>query len=80
MCISRLKVVLRVGGILVAACGLLFLGSDFGTKWSHPGQTSAFTEVARTGAFAQIGGVLLLVGAVAFFVSLIVPGRIDDVP
>jgi|RhiMetdeSRZDD1v2_1073273.scaffolds.fasta_scaffold1007233_2 hypothetical protein len=74
----RLKLILRVGGVAVAACGGLFLGSDLGASWSHPGQRSGFTDLARMGAFTHVGRALLAVGAVAFLLSLAIPGRIDD--
>ena len=75
---SRLKLILRVGGVALAACGCLALGSTFGASESHPGQKSAFTDVARMGAFVTIGRALSVVGAAAFLLSLVVPGRIED--
>ena len=75
---NRLKLVLRTGGVVVAALGCLFLGSDLGASWSHPGQKSAFTDIARKGAFTGVGRPLLIAGIAAILVSFAIPGRIDD--
>lgn len=71
----RLKLALRIGGVSLAACGLLFIGS---ASWTQPGQESAFDDFARAGAFAPVGRITLIVGAMAFLLSFVVPGRIDD--
>ena len=71
----RLKPILRVGGILLAMLGLMFLGTTFSQAEDTP---SAFLDIARMGGFSRVGLLLLAVGATAIVASLVVPGQTDD--
>jgi len=73
---KRLKVVLRVGGTLIAVIGLLGLPLGYGV--SPKRDLSVFNNVADTGAFIEAAFALILFGLAALLVSCFLPGNLDE--
>jgi hypothetical protein len=68
---SRLKALLRVGGILLMLIGGMFLPACRGE--SGP-KSTIFNRIAITGAFPEPGMTMIVIGAVAFAASWLVRG------
>ena len=73
---SHLKTTLRVGGIVVAAAGALFL--PVRSHVFNKADLSAFHNWAAVGVFASAGVILIVVGLVAFAVSFLIRGDLTD--
>lgn len=70
------KLILRIGGILCFAVGLLCLPLGYGV--SPKRDLSVFSNLADMHAFIRAGLLLIAVGAAAFAVSHLLPGDIDE--
>ena len=68
---SRLKALLRIGGILLVLAGVMFL--PLGCRELGP-RTTTFDRIVRLGALRDPGMVLIGVGAIAFAASWLVGG------
>lgn len=73
---STLKTVLRVGGVLVAAVGLMFL--PVRNYVFDKGDQSAFHDASELGAMLGFAGGLIAVGAIAFALSYAIRGDVGD--
>jgi hypothetical protein len=72
---SRLQMLLRIGGILLMVVGGMFIPacrSELGPK------STIFNRTANTGAFAEPGVILIVVGAVAFAAPWLIRGYDDS--
>jgi hypothetical protein len=77
--LSRFKLILRVGGTILFAVGLFGLPRGYGDGYLDAKRaTSAFNNIADLGGFLSIGLILLGVGLIAFIVSFLLPGQIDE--
>jgi hypothetical protein len=66
---SRLKALLRIGGILLMLVGAMFLP----VAHSEPGpKTTIFNRIVRLGTLAEPGMMIMGVGAIAFAASWLV--------
>ena len=63
--------------MVVFAVGLLCLPRGYGVGYPERA-TSAFNNIADLGGFLSIGLILLGVGLIAFIVSFLLPGQIDE--
>jgi hypothetical protein len=73
---SNVKTMLRVGGVALAALGLMFLPSR--NYVFDKGDLSAFHDVTELAVFTWVAFGLILVGLVAFALSFIVRGALSD--
>jgi len=73
--LSRLKLVLQMGGVVLFLLGIICLPAGYGL--SPKRNLSAFNNLADLGAFIKMGLVLMGIGLVAFFISYFVPGESD---
>ena len=73
---DNLKTGLRIGGIVIAAMGLMFLPSR--NFVFDKGDLSAFENWADVGVFVRSGFGLIVVGLVVFGLSFLVRGRMTD--
>jgi hypothetical protein len=73
---SRLKLVLRVGGLLAAAIGVLCLPIGYGV--SPKRDLSVFSNLADMGAFIKAAFVLIPFGVIALVVSRFLPGDAEE--
>ena len=74
--VNRLKTVLRTGGTVVVAMGIVCLPVGFGI--SPKRDLSLFNNLADLGAFVQMGLILIAVGLLALGLSFMVPGEMSD--
>jgi hypothetical protein len=68
---SRVKALLRIGGILLMVIGLMFMpawGRELGPK------STIFSWIGLTGMFAKQGMLMIAIGAVAFAASWLIRG------
>lgn len=72
---GRLKLILRVGGVLCFACGVLFIPLGYGI--SPKRDLSAFNNIVDSGAFFKTGLVLMAIGAAVYVISLLLPGEVE---
>jgi hypothetical protein len=72
---GRLKLILRVGGVLCFACGLLFIPLGYGI--SPKRDLSAFNNIVDSGAFFKTGLLLIAIGAAVYVISLLLPGEVE---
>jgi hypothetical protein len=68
---SRLKALLRIGGILLIVIGGMFLPACRGELGPR---STIFNRIATTGTFAEPGIIMIVIGAVAFAASWLVRG------
>jgi hypothetical protein len=73
---SRLKVGLRVCGVLLALVGVMCLPVGYGV--SPKRDLSVFANLADTGAFLRAAFVLIPSGLIVLVVSCFVPGDVDE--
>jgi len=73
---NNLKTGLRIGGILIAVIGLMFLPTR--NFVFDKGDLSAFHNWSDVGAFARTGIALLVAGLVVFGLSFLVRGEMTD--
>jgi len=73
---SRLKHVLRLGGVVVAVIGLMCL--PIGFRVSPKRDLSLFNNLADTGAFIATALVLIPVGLITIVLSYILPGELGE--
>jgi hypothetical protein len=73
---NNLKTVLRIGGIVIAVMGLMFLPSR--NLVFDKGDLSAFSNWADVGVFVRSGFGLIVVGLVVFGLSFLVRGDMTD--
>jgi hypothetical protein len=72
---GRLKLILRIGGTLCFAGGVMCMPLGYGV--SPKGDLSVFVNLADMHAFIKIGLLLMAGGAVAFMASLVLPGEAE---
>jgi hypothetical protein len=72
----RVKTILRVGGIVIAAIGVLCLPLGFGV--SPRRDLSFFNNLSDLGAFVGAGLALIALGLIAFGLSSFVRAETDD--
>ena len=72
---GRLKLILRIGGVILSAVGLVFLPFHY---VDAERALSAFNMFADMGSFINIGLLLLGVGLVAFVLSFLLPGEMGE--
>ena len=72
---GRLKLILRVGGVLCFAAGAMFIPLGYGV--SPKRDLSTFANIVDTGAFFGIGLLLVVVGAAVSLASLLLPGKAE---
>ena len=70
---GRLKLILRVGGVLCFACGLMLIPLGYGI--SPKRDLSAFNNIVDLGVFFKTGLLLVAIGATVSVVSLLLPGK-----
>lgn len=73
---SRVRVILRVGGTLAAAIGVLCLPIGYGV--SPKRDLSMFNNLADVGAFVTVAVILILLGVIALLVSRFLPGDVSE--
>ena len=73
---SAVKTVLRVGGVILMAAGLMFL--PMGDYVFSKRDLSRFHNWADYGAFTSLGIPVILLGLVAFGVSFLIRGDLID--
>ena len=73
---NNLKTVLRIGGIVIALMGLMFLPSR--NFVFDKGDLSAFHNWSDVGVFVRSGFGLIVVGLVVFGLSFLVRGDMTD--
>jgi len=82
---GRLKLTLRVGGVLSFMCGLMFIPVSYGIVSygiAPKGYRSVFNVLVDSGVFFKTGffktAVLLMaIGAVVYIISLLLPGEME---
>jgi len=73
---ARLKLILRMGGIVVFCIGVSFLPVGYGAN--PKADLSVFTNIVDMGSFISDGMILMAVGVVACVASALLPGEMDD--
>ena len=73
---SNFKTVLRVGGVVLVAIGLMLL--PVRNYVFDKRDLSAFHDVAELSAFVQSGLALIVVGLVVFGLSFLIRGELSD--
>jgi hypothetical protein len=73
---DRVKTVLRIAGIVVAASGVMCFPIGYGV--SPKRDLSLFDNLADLGAFVRMGSVLTVLGLLVLGLSFIVPGEMED--
>ncbi len=71
-----LKTILRVGGVVVAVIGTMFL--PVRNYVFDKGDQNAFTDVAELAAFVPAALWVIVLGSVAFGLSFLVPGDLSE--
>ena len=73
---SRLKLILRIGGVIVVLVGLMFLPVGYGN--SPKRDLSVFHNIADMGSFIKTGFLLVGLGLIAVVLSFLLPGEMDE--
>jgi heme/copper-type cytochrome/quinol oxidase subunit 1 len=73
--VSRFKLILRYGGVIVFLGGLS--RCPLGYRGSPKRDLNAFNNFADLGAFIKMGLILMGVGVIFFFLSALLPGDDD---
>ena len=72
---GRLKLILRVGGVLCFACGFFCIPLGYGINPKR--DLSAFYNIVDSGAFFKTGLGLMPSGAAVYVISLLLPGEVE---
>jgi len=78
--LGRLKLILRVGGVLCFVCGLMFIPVGYGIAGrgiAPKRDLSAFNNLVDSGAFLKTGLLLMAIGAAVYVISLLLPGEVE---